>query len=216
MPYRRNLDRETTLLSHWRMGRTVKTASTLTGIPEGSTGYYYARFNKRKDLYKNLKPGMQEPPRSTPSNVASAALSLTEITNEVRELCMTGDFAKARDFLQMILLYIDLERQLSTVVQNQDPERMTETLQHMMATVRMQADIQHPRVPPAPETAPAHLPQTSGAYLDAQYNDAQSRRTATLNSLFPSPSSSSDSSSSASPQLPPKRPPLTDPKSARG
>jgi len=76
MPFRRNIGRERTLLRHWRRGDTVKVASLLTGIPEGSISHYYARFNRNPEKYQKIANNPHnDPPYSHPSDVAIALLA---------------------------------------------------------------------------------------------------------------------------------------------
>ena len=138
MPFKRNIERDNLLLGHWRQGNTVKVASLLTGIPEGTISYYYARFNRNKHAY--LKPsgnGYQEPPRSNPFDVAAAAFTSAEIVKTVAALLRTGDYARARDYLQAILLFLDLGRRLTPIVQNLDPKKMDEFFQNVITIVKL-------------------------------------------------------------------------------
>jgi hypothetical protein len=49
MTFTRNKEREKILLNCWETGKTVKVASALSGIPEGSVSHYYRRFNRDKE-----------------------------------------------------------------------------------------------------------------------------------------------------------------------
>ncbi len=138
MPFRKNVQRKDILLSHWRQGHTVKTASLLTRIPEGSISHYYARFNRNKDKYLKLtEHGYQEPPRSTPFEVAITSLAKTNILKNVTQCVKNGDYAQARDILQMCLLLMDFEKRLTPIIQNIDPEKMGEVLKNMMMIVEI-------------------------------------------------------------------------------
>jgi hypothetical protein len=57
---KRNPQREALLLAKWREGKTVREAARETGIPEGTTSYYWKKFNKHPEtanrLAQNLKP----------------------------------------------------------------------------------------------------------------------------------------------------------------
>ena len=138
MPFRKNVQREDILLSHWRQGHTVKNASLLTSIPEGSISHYYARFNRNKDKYLKLtEHGYQEPPRSNPFEVAITALARTNILKNVTQCVKNGDFAQARDILQVCLLLMDLEKRLTPIIQNVDPEKMGEIIENMMMILKV-------------------------------------------------------------------------------
>lgn len=137
MPFRKNVQRENILLSHWRQGHTVKTASLLTSIPEGTISHYYARFNKNKEIYRKVVDNKyQEPPRSSPFDVAVVALGLPNIVKNVTWLVKKGDFAKARDYLQILLLLMDITKRLTPIMQNVDPEKMDEVLINMIKLVK--------------------------------------------------------------------------------
>ena len=126
------------LLKHWRFGDTVKAASTLTSIPEGTVSHYYARFNRKKDLYRKVsKNDYQEPPRTSPFDVASASLFLTEVTTKVYKLFKAGDYAKARDYLQAILLLQDLTKRLDPILQRADPKRQKEAIQNIIMLTKL-------------------------------------------------------------------------------
>ncbi len=136
MPFRKNVQREDILLSHWRQGHTVKTASVLTRIPEGSISHYYARFNRNKDKYLKLtEHGYQEPPRSSPFKVAITSLAKANILKNVAQCAKKGDYAQARDILQVCLLLMDFEKRLNPIIQNIDPEKMGEVQKNMMMIV---------------------------------------------------------------------------------
>jgi hypothetical protein len=138
MPFRKNVQRENILLSHWRQGRTVKTAGSLTGIPEGTISHYYARFNKNKEIYRKVVDNeYQEPPRSSPFEVAAAALALPNIVKNVTRFTERGDFAAARDYLQILLLLMDIDKRLTPIIQNVDPKKMDEVLKNMMMLVKV-------------------------------------------------------------------------------
>ena len=92
MPFRKNVQRENVLLSHWQRGDTVETTSLLTGVPKGSISHYYARFNKNKEIYRKVVDNeYQDPPRSSPFEVAAAALSLPNIVKNVTWLVKKGE-----------------------------------------------------------------------------------------------------------------------------
>jgi hypothetical protein len=138
MPYRKNSQREETLLKHWRSGDTVKVASTLTSIPEGTVSHYYARFNRRKDMYRKVSEnGYQEPQRPSPFEAASAGVFLTNVNLKVNQLFESGDYAKARDYLQAILLHHDLIKRLLPIVQGADPKKKEETLWNVIMLVKL-------------------------------------------------------------------------------
>lgn len=138
MPFRKNLEREKILLRHWRQGETVKAASFRTGIPEGTISHYYARFNKNKDMFQRaFESGSQEPPRSTPFEAAAATYSWANVVSHVMELARRGEYDKARDYLQMILLVFDLGKRLHSIMFNFDPEKRVEVMQNLFTILKL-------------------------------------------------------------------------------
>ena len=122
MPFRKNVERENALLKHWHQGDTVKIASTLTGVPEGTVSHYYARFNRKRDVYRKVsEKGNQEPPRTRPFDAAFAAVAFTKVQSNVYRLVEAGDYARARDYLQTILLLQDLAKRVLPIAHNLDP-----------------------------------------------------------------------------------------------
>lgn len=149
MPYRKNLQREETLLKHWRFGDTVKAASTSTDIPEGTVSHYYARFNRKKDMYRIVsEKGSQEPPRTSPLEAAQASLFLTTVISKANQLMGAGEYTKARDFVHTILLLQDLVKRLLPMIQNLDPKRSDETFQYIVMLVKLMGT-------PSPQATPA-------------------------------------------------------------
>jgi hypothetical protein len=138
MPFRKNVERENTLLKHWHQGETVKVASLFTGIPEGTVSHYYARFSRKRDVYgKKSEKGYQEPPRTSPLDAAFANVSFANAYSIVNQLVGAGDYARARDYLQTILLLHDLEKLMLPIAQNVDPKKSNEVLQYMALLTKM-------------------------------------------------------------------------------
>jgi hypothetical protein len=138
MPFRKNLEREITLLGHWRWGHTVKKASFLTGVPEGSISHYYARFNKDKDKYLRIaETKCQEPPRTSPEEAALGALGFANVSKNVMKLVTKGEFAKARDYLEVILLVQDLWKRMSPTFLNYDPSKWDEVLKNILELTKL-------------------------------------------------------------------------------
>lgn len=132
MTFRRNIEREDTLLSHWRLGRTVKTASLLSGIPEGSVGYYYRRFNNNKKEYLKIVNGkFQDPPRTRPSVAREANLYFTKVMSDLNPMLKDKKFSEARDYLQFILLFGEFMKKHQRILDNIDPKKKEELLQLM-------------------------------------------------------------------------------------
>lgn len=132
MPYSRNITREKTLLRYWMIGKTVKEASFLSGVPEGSISHYYARFNRDKEKYRKIFQGKyQERQYSNPESVAIAALSHTKIIQEVGLMVQKGEYGKARDFLEICLLLPKVLKQSEIIMRNYDPNQFKEVLQHL-------------------------------------------------------------------------------------
>ena len=160
MPFRKNVERENALLKHWHQGDTVKIASTLTGVPEGTVSHYYARFNRKRDVYRKVsEKGNQEPPRTSPFNAATASVFLTSVQSNVNELVGKGDYAKARDYLQTILLLQDLVKRMLPIAQNLDPNKFDEAFKYVVLLTRMttgptstaKTKIETPESPQEPE-----------------------------------------------------------------
>jgi hypothetical protein len=141
MPFKRNIKRENILLSHWRQGDTVKVTSSLTNIPEGTISHYYARFNKNKDKYlKKTGAEFQELPRPSPFGIAAAGLTYNEVRRNTIQLIKSGDYAKARDYLQVMLLFIDFNKRFIPTLQNFNDENSDEVLQHLVELCMFKAD----------------------------------------------------------------------------
>jgi hypothetical protein len=144
MPFRRNIERENKLLGLWQFGDTVKCASQLTGIPEGTVSHYYAKFNRKRDKYLKLsKEVSQEPPRSSPFDVALAAFLYTDVLKKTTQLIQTEEYTKARDYLQAIMLLQDFSKRMSPLMQNLDPNKVNESLQSLITLVKITSpDVQ--------------------------------------------------------------------------
>jgi hypothetical protein len=124
LPFRKNIEREDTLRKHWIRGKTVEAAALLTGIPKGSVSHYYARFNRRRERERvRRRFSGQEPPRSTPTQVAAAAMAFTKMNEVVLSLAQKGDFAKARDSLEMLKRWFELEERFSHIIGNIDKSK---------------------------------------------------------------------------------------------
>ena len=128
MPFKKNIEREELLLSYWNYGQTVKETSLITGIPAGSISHYFARFNKKKNEYREKKIFSQEPPRPSSQYVAQMTLLYTRVFQDVGRCIKNDDFQKARDILQTQLLWMEWHNKMSTVIQAADPEKWIEVL----------------------------------------------------------------------------------------
>ena len=106
------------------MGYTIKDTASLTGIPAGSISHYFARFNKNKNEFRERAISNQEPPRSSTQEVIGATFTLTTIDQKVTELIEKEDYAKARDFLQAVLLWIELRKKYGAIIRNADPDKL--------------------------------------------------------------------------------------------
>ncbi len=138
MTFRKNLEREKILLSHWRRGNTVKRAALLTGIPQGTISHYYRRYNKHPEKYVRKNKGKyQEPPKTSPFTTAAAGLHLTNIHNGVSEFVKSGDYAGARDFLQVFLLLVEVEKVLRPQIMNADPKKWNEVVKELIRIVQI-------------------------------------------------------------------------------
>jgi hypothetical protein len=109
----------------------------LTGIPEGSISHYYARFNRDPEKYQKIEDSSyQEPPRSHPQYVAMMALGLSNTLTNATFLIQRGELAKARDYLQAILLAHDLVKRVEPTLNNVDRKDMMKVMQHLTALVK--------------------------------------------------------------------------------
>ncbi len=137
MTFSRNVEREQNLLRHWRRGDTVKTAALLSNIPAGSVSHYYAKFNRKKEMYGRISEGKQQnPPRSTPSQVATASFILSQTINYVGKCSASGDYSKARDYLETVLLLDDLEKRYRPIIANKDPEKHDEIMNSILQLIK--------------------------------------------------------------------------------
>ncbi len=106
MTFKRNHEREKTILSHFRLGTTVSITAILTRIPRSTVGYYYARFNKDPEKYKKVIGGkFQEPFKSDIRAAVLIGIDWMERKAVVEPLIQNGKYVEARDYLQMVLLY---------------------------------------------------------------------------------------------------------------
>lgn len=138
MTFKKNVERERALLEHWRMGYKVKVASLLSGIPEGSVSHYYARFNRNKDKYHRVSEGgVQEPPKSTPFEIALTGLFITQVFNKLRGLIYAENYKKVCEYLQSILLICDFVKRFQPILQNADPSQEDEVLKNMIAIMKL-------------------------------------------------------------------------------
>lgn len=132
MVFRKNTQREDILFFHWKMGHTVKETSLLTGIPQGTISHYFARFSKHKEKFKDTKTGSQEPTRSTPSQVATSIFSLQEINKQLQMFFKKGEIEKARDYLQILILYQDLTKRFTSIIENWDGKKEEEIFKDLL------------------------------------------------------------------------------------
>lgn len=127
MPFRKNTHRENTLLHYWRMDYTVERAAHVSGIPKGSVSHYYARFNRDKERYSRQVAGQfQDPPRSSPEDVALASWLYPKIDETVNPMLEAGEYGKARDFLEVLLLGAKVRQKFFSIIQNYDPKQSEE------------------------------------------------------------------------------------------
>jgi len=128
--FRKNVERESTLFKFWSSGHTVKETALLSGVPEGTISHYFSRFNRDKGKLNLGRDAYKEPPRSSPWDVAAAATIYTNVMNNVNQLMMSGDYSKARDFLQVYLLVMDFDKRMRPIIQNTDPEKYSEVIKN--------------------------------------------------------------------------------------
>jgi hypothetical protein len=136
MPFAKNVTREDALHKHWLKGNTIKTAAHLTGIPAGTISHYYSRFNRRRELeLVRRRFSGQEPPRSTPAQVAGAALSLNEVYKTVIPLMKERSYAEARDYLQALLLLSEVHRKYAAIMGNFDQNKYPEAFREIIRLI---------------------------------------------------------------------------------
>jgi len=98
MVFSRNPEREARLLEEWVKGTTAREAATKTGTPEGTTYYYYKKFNKDPQnanrLAANLKPSRKL--SSVSVLIQSAKIqNAQEAQRKFGELMREGKYAQA-------------------------------------------------------------------------------------------------------------------------
>jgi hypothetical protein len=122
------------------MGRTVKEAALLTGIPAGSISHYYARFNKDREKYRRIiSSRTQTPPYSNAFDVAAAGLSLQYLLKEVANLISKREYGKARDLVELIILMNKVEKTYRSVMVNVNPEEYPDVIRHLILLIKMTA-----------------------------------------------------------------------------
>jgi len=126
--FRKNVQRESMLFGYWGSGHTVKETAILSDVPEGTISHYFSRFNRDKGKMKQRDGAFQEPPRSSPSDVAMASLIYVNVLRHVGELVREGKYSDARDYLQLMLLLMDFNKKILPQIQNYDPKEYLEII----------------------------------------------------------------------------------------
>jgi len=135
--FRKNVERESTLFEFWRTGHTVKDTALLSGVPEGTISHYFSRFNRDKGKLNLGRDAYKEPPRSSPWDVATAATIYVKIMENVTQLMVSGDYPKARDFLQVTMLLMDFDKRVRPIMQNADPKKYSEVIKNVITIVSL-------------------------------------------------------------------------------
>jgi len=136
MTFKKNVERENKLLSHWRLGATVKKASLLSGVPEGSISHYYRRFNRDKKKYLKIVNGkFQEPPRTSPNKALASNLNFTQVLSDLIPMIQEKEYGKARDYLQFVLLLEEFTKKHQYILDNIDPKVKTELINKMKSEI---------------------------------------------------------------------------------
>jgi transposase len=95
--------REAMLLEYWRNGKTARQAARETGVPEGTTYYYYKKFNKdparANRLAKSLRPS-QNLGALDHLEQSTKALATEEVTKKYESLMNEGKFVEAKQYLE--------------------------------------------------------------------------------------------------------------------
>jgi len=92
------------------------------GIPEGSISHYYSIFNKNRLRYKRMVPrNYQNSPRVEASRAANEAFSLVMLTKILMDYVKAGEIGKAKDFLQLVMLYDEFSKKKLSIINQVDP-----------------------------------------------------------------------------------------------
>jgi hypothetical protein len=136
MTFKKNVERENKLLAHWRIGATVKKASLLSGVPEGSVSYYYRRFNRDKEKYLRIVQGkFQEPPRTNPNKALASNLNFTQVLSDLFPMIQEKEYGKARDYLQFVLLLEEFTKKHQYILDNIDSKIKPELINKMNSEI---------------------------------------------------------------------------------
>ena len=103
MVYPRNPKREAALLNQWRNGIPARQAALNTGIPEGTTFYYYRKFNRDPEKANRLARSHEpEEERSLHQKMADtrAASEVRKFQTKYDKLIEEGKYAEAKSLAE--------------------------------------------------------------------------------------------------------------------
>jgi hypothetical protein len=134
MTFKKNVPREKQILYYWRLGNTIEKTSLVTGIPAGSIGYYFKKFNKDPEKYQKVVDGeFQDAPKSSPSKIAQAMFIWSTVLKKVATMVGQGKYGEARDFLECTLLFDDLYKRLLPTLNDYDNKEFAEVVENVIA-----------------------------------------------------------------------------------
>lgn len=99
----RNPRREALLLAKWREGKTAREAALETGVPEGSTYYYWRKFNKDPERANRLAGSFRPPANLRPIDILTQTLgrrSKEEVFSEYNRLMKEGKYVQAKSMIE--------------------------------------------------------------------------------------------------------------------
>jgi hypothetical protein len=114
----RNLKREKILYELWLQDYTTDEASSQTGIPRSSVGYYFAKFNKSKNgKNPQFNPPIARTIKKSESFIKAfyqeaSVLMVQKLTMQLIQLMKAEKYKDARDLAESILLFNRVEREL--------------------------------------------------------------------------------------------------------
>ncbi len=103
MVFSRNPEREARLLDQWVKGITAREAAANAGVPEGTTFYYYRKFNRDPEKANRLARSLKPRKKLTTQDVllqSMSARSAEIVSNEYLRLIGEGKFADAYNYVR--------------------------------------------------------------------------------------------------------------------
>ena len=103
--FSRNSEREARLLDEWRQGRPARQAAINTGTPEGTTYYYYRKFNKDPEKANRLAISLKPLKKLNPKDIMLQSLALQtadETSARFAELIKQGKYPQAEYYIKAV------------------------------------------------------------------------------------------------------------------